>query len=145
MLRIRGKDPIELFWPAVVWSIVFPMGYLMYFVKWRSLGLIASLFFYSWEDAEVPARLPIGVDIVDVGPGVKFLSGFALLQICWMAVILFSPLQQLTRRLGFVVLGVLTLVALSEISKLDLHQYLKPAKVSEISSPTHNLPSHAAA
>jgi hypothetical protein len=54
----------------------------------------------------------------------------------WMMAILYSPLQQLVRRMAFVVLGVLTLVALSEISKLDLHQYLKPAKVSEISSPT---------
>jgi hypothetical protein len=54
-----------------------------------------------------------------------------LLQVCWMAVIVFSPVQQLTRRLGFVVLGVLTLVALSEISKLNLHQYLKPTRVSD--------------
>jgi len=58
-----------------------------------------------------------------------------LLQACWMMVILLSPLQQLVRRLAFVVFGVLTLVVLSEISKLNLHQYLKPAKVSEISSP----------
>jgi hypothetical protein len=43
----------------------------------------------------------------------------------------FSPLQQLTRRLSFVVLGVLTLIGLSEISKLDLHRYLQPPKVSE--------------
>jgi hypothetical protein len=54
-----------------------------------------------------------------------------LFQVCWMAVILFSPLQQLTRRLGFVVLGVLLLIALSEISKLNLHQYLQPPKVSD--------------
>jgi hypothetical protein len=54
-----------------------------------------------------------------------------LFQILWMAVILFSPLQQLTQRLSFVVLGVLTLVVLSEISKLNLHQYLRPARVSE--------------
>jgi hypothetical protein len=47
-----------------------------------------------------------------------------------------SPLQQLARRLGFGVLGVFTLVALSEISKLDLHQYLKPPKVSQKSSLT---------
>jgi hypothetical protein len=45
-----------------------------------------------------------------------------------MAVILFSPLQQLTRRLGYVVLGVVTLIGLSEISKLNLHQYLQPPK-----------------
>ena len=43
------------------------------------------------------------------------------------------------RRLLFVVLGVLTLVVLGEISKLNLQQYLKPTKVSEISSSTHNV------
>jgi predicted membrane channel-forming protein YqfA (hemolysin III family) len=47
-----------------------------------------------------------------------------------LLVIFLSPLQQLTRSLGFVVLGVVTLLALSEISKLNLHQYLKPPKVS---------------
>jgi hypothetical protein len=35
--------------------------------------------------------------------------------------------------LGFVVLGVLMLVVLSEISKLDLHQYLQPPRVSDSS------------
>ena len=49
----------------------------------------------------------------------------------WCGIILVSPLQQLTRRLGFVVLGVITLVVLSEISKLNLHQYLQPPKVSD--------------
>jgi hypothetical protein len=63
---------------------------------------------------------------------VTVLSAFGLIQICWMAVILFSPLQQLTRRLIFVVLGVLTLVVLSEISKLNLHQYLQPTRVSDL-------------
>jgi hypothetical protein len=66
---------------------------------------------------------------------IVIVSPFLLLQICWMAAILFSPVQQLTRRLGFVVVGVLTLVALSEISKLNLHQYLQPPKVSDSSIP----------
>jgi hypothetical protein len=61
---------------------------------------------------------------------VKFYA-FVLFQILWMAVILFSPLKRLGRRLTFVVVGVLLLVALSEISKLNLHQYLQPPKVSE--------------
>jgi hypothetical protein len=56
--------------------------------------------------------------------------GVILFQAYWMTIVLFSPLKQLTRRLGFVVLGVLTLVVLSEISKLNLHQYLPP-KVSD--------------
>jgi TIR domain len=62
---------------------------------------------------------------------VSYVSWMVLLPICWMGVILFSPLQQLTRRLSFVVLGVLTLVGLSEISKRNLHQYLQPPKVSD--------------
>ena len=48
-----------------------------------------------------------------------------------LMVIFLSPLQQLTRSLGFVVLGVVTLLALSEISKFNLHQYLQPPKVSD--------------
>jgi hypothetical protein len=48
-----------------------------------------------------------------------------------LLVIFLSPLQQLTRSLGFVVLGVVTLLALSEISKLNLRPYLQPPKVSE--------------
>jgi hypothetical protein len=64
-------------------------------------------------------------------------SALGLIQICWMAVILFSPLPQLARRLGFVVLGVLTLLALSEISKLNLHQYLQPPKISGLRSLSH--------
>ena len=52
----------------------------------------------------------------------------------WMFAVSYTPLQQLVRKLGFVVLGVLTLVGLSEISKLNLHQYLQPPKVSENSA-----------
>jgi hypothetical protein len=48
-----------------------------------------------------------------------------------MAAVLFCPLQQLARRLSFVVLGVILLITLSEISKLNLHQYLQPPKVSD--------------
>jgi hypothetical protein len=59
-----------------------------------------------------------------------FSAGYWL-QVGWLFVIFLSPLQQLTRSLGFVVLGVVTLLALSEISKLNLHQYLQPPKVSD--------------
>jgi len=47
-------------------------------------------------------------------------------QMLWVAVILLSPLQQLTRRPRFVVAGVLALIAFSGFSKLNLHQYLQP-------------------
>src|SRR5262249_35121067 len=85
--------------------------------------------------------VPVHVSPIGKVPGTDFSVGnypavTLLFQILWMAVILFSLLQQLTRRLGFVVLGVLMLVALSEISKLDLRQYLKPPKVSQNSSLT---------
>ena len=56
---------------------------------------------------------------------------FLVLGLCWNFVMLFVPLRELTQRLIFVVLGVLTLVGLSEISKLNLHQYLQPPKVSD--------------
>jgi hypothetical protein len=59
------------------------------------------------------------------------LVAYGFLQFCWMAVLLLSPLQQLTKRLGFVVVGVVMLIGLNEISKLNLHQYLQPPKVSE--------------
>jgi hypothetical protein len=52
----------------------------------------------------------------------------------WFGIILVCPLQQLTRRLAFVVVGVVMLIGLSEISKLNLHQYLQPPKVSDIST-----------
>jgi hypothetical protein len=55
----------------------------------------------------------------------------AMVAICWYAALYLSPLPQLTRRLSFVVLGVLLLIGLSEISKLNLHQYLQPPKVSD--------------
>jgi hypothetical protein len=47
------------------------------------------------------------------------LSWLVLVQSCWMAIILFSPPKQLTRRLGFVVLGVLALIALSEVFEVQ--------------------------
>jgi hypothetical protein len=52
-----------------------------------------------------------------------------------MAVILFSPLQQLTKRLSFVVLGVLMLFMLSEVSKR--HWRLKPTKEAQFFSVAH--------
>ena len=63
--------------------------------------------------------------------GYEFFAFLFLFQICWMGAVLFSPLKQLTRRLGCVVVGVITLGSLSEISKFNLHQYLQPPKVSD--------------
>jgi TIR domain len=121
----------------LIFMIVFPLAYLLYFVKGRAWVLVASplFLFMAWC-----LLLPLGMDgtYSDYSVAAGMFSWLGLIQICWMAVILFSPLPQLTRRLGFVVLGVLTLVALSEISKLNLHQYLRPGTLWEISSPTHN-------
>ena len=64
----------------------------------------------------------------------NYLAVSVLFQILWMAVILFSPLPQLTRRLGYIVLGVLTLLVLSEISKLNLHQYLQPTRAVPVAN-----------
>jgi hypothetical protein len=153
---------------AVVVPIGFPIIYLMYNVKERAWALISSVLFLfmavclgiaplfnidrSSEGTQesVPQNISeyVGVwgfEIRRYGGVALVLLWFVLLQVIWMAVILFSSLRQLTRRLVFVVLGVLALVFLNEISKLNLRQYLQPTKVSEISSPTHNLPSQAAA
>jgi hypothetical protein len=117
-----------------------PIGYLLYFGKERLWIVIDSLLFLFISGCLliVPlSKISGSSDDLLSWIWALFLvfCWFALVQICWMAVILFSPLQQLTRRLGYVVLGVLTLVVLSEISKLNLHRYLQPAKVSENSLP----------
>jgi hypothetical protein len=117
-----------LFAPVLAVPIIFPLCYLLYYSNQRSWVVISSMLFL------VMSILLLLVPITPLlfGSRERYLefmivavSPMLLLQICWMAVILFSPLQQLTRRLGFVVLGVLTLVVLSEISKLG------PASISE--------------
>ena len=106
--------------------IGFQVAYLEYFVKERAWVLVASVLFLFMGACLV--LVPLWQQAGTTSPTeLALVFGFGwvvLFQICWMAVILFSPLQQLTRRLVFVVLGVLTLVVLSEISKLNVHQYL---------------------
>jgi len=83
---------------------VFLFGYLLYVVKERRLLVLISsaLFFFMaicllWAPLKVEARLLVTL----------------IFPFYWMAVILFTPLQQLTRRLGLIALGVLTLVVLN--------------------------------
>ena len=113
--------------------MLFPVVYLLCVAKERVLVFIASLLFLVMAGCLL--ILPLTLQLFSSKEGESTLlipiAGGVLLQICLMAVILFSPLQQLIRRLSLVVLGVLTLVALSEISKLNLHQYLHPPKVSD--------------
>jgi len=113
---------------------VVPIGHLLYFLRERSWVLIASLLFLAMSVCLLFVPLFFGVlrsGDASTAADESILSALALLQFSWMAAIIFSPVQQLTRRLGFVVLGVLTLISLSEISKLNLHQYLQPSKVSD--------------
>jgi hypothetical protein len=111
-----------------------PVGYLVYFSKERLLVVVNSLLFMimSFCLLYLPLeRLPY---VESQGyEWAQLVALILLFPICWMAVILFSPLQQLTKRLGFVVLGVAILIGLSEISKLNLHQSLQPPKVSDSS------------
>jgi len=120
-----------------IWTIVMllgyllmPLSYLVYYTETRLWVIANSLLFLFVSVCllVLPFNALRGYDetYITIAIGISMI----LLQVCWIAVIVFSPIQQLTRRLGFVVLGVLTLVALSEISKLDLHQYLRPAKIS---------------
>jgi hypothetical protein len=107
------------------------MTYLLLTVKERRWVLVASLLLIGM--GEVLLMIPLHLGLADERD-LSFpllLSDSALFEVCWLAVILFTPLQQLTNRLAFVVLGVLLLIGLSEISKLNLHQYLQPTKVSE--------------
>ena len=141
----NSRDPIFLMKVAAVINIILvapALGCLLYALKDRFMVLIDSGLFILMSGCIL--FIPISSSTT-MSTGLRMWSYFGLLQVCWFAVILFTPLQQLARRLGFVVLGVLTLIALSGISKLNLHQYLKPARVSEIFSPAHNLPSHAGA
>jgi hypothetical protein len=125
---------------AATWMLVLivlagiPVGYLVYFSKERLLVVVNSLvfMFMSFCLLFLPLEsLPYVEAERAISALVNQLALILMFPICWMAVILFSPLKSLTRRLGFVVLGVLTLVALSEISKLNLHQYLQPPKLSD--------------
>jgi TIR domain len=139
--------------PTFIFPIFFPLGYVLYFRTerpWIVLNSILFLFVSVFLLIAPLAKMTLGTILTPeafarfVDPEfripkasyvtVALLSGGAtiiLLQICWMAVMLFSPVRQLTQRLGFVVLGVITLIGLNEISKLNLHQYLQPPKVSE--------------
>jgi len=113
-------------------AIGFPIVHLLYFVKERQLVLITSLLFLCvsvclllvpfWERYDYTENQGMYIALYSLE--------LIVFQVCWMVVVLFSPLQHLARRLGFVVLGMLTLIGLSEISKLNLHQYLQPPKVS---------------
>jgi hypothetical protein len=128
---ISGHGSTGLMAAALVCAIPFPIGYLLYLrpaEEWVWI-LISSLLFLFMAGCLLiaPSWSELRFDYWSVG----FLSATFFLQVGWMAAVLFSPLQQLTRRLGFVVVGVLTLIGLSEISKLNLHQYLQPPKVSE--------------
>src|SRR5262249_23044224 len=98
-------------------GLAIPVVYLLYVVKEGVLVLIASLLFLFMAGCLL--ILPLLHNDPDSAVVLALVLG-GLLQIYWMAVILFSPLRQLTWRLSFVALGVLTLVALSEISKLNL-------------------------
>jgi TIR domain len=117
---------------ALAIAQVVPIGHLLYFLRERSWVLTASLLFLAMSVCLlfVPLFFEASSD-ASTAADESILSALALLQISWMTVIIFSPLQQLVRRLSFVVLGVITLVALSEISKVNLHQYLQPPKVSD--------------
>jgi hypothetical protein len=108
--------------------MIAPISFLLSYIEERVWVFVAALLF------SISGLCLLFVPLLQFNSPLGYLMfvsfGSIFLQICLMAVILSSPLKQLTRRLSFVVLGVLTLVALSEISKLNLHQYLHPTKVS---------------
>jgi hypothetical protein len=124
---------------GIAWFGV-PVGYLLYLGKKRMLVVVNSLLFmfisfcllYLPIEALPYVESDVDFELIALGAIILFFP------ICWMAVMLFAPLQQLTRRLSFVVLGVLTLVVLSEISKLNLRQYLRPTKIGTVRMQTQS-------
>jgi hypothetical protein len=110
---------------ASIMGMSVPISFLLSYIEERAWVLVASLLF------SISGLCLLFVPLLQFNSPLGYLMfvsfGSIFLQICLMAVIVFSPLQQLTRRLAFVVLGVLTLVLLSEISKLNLHQFLHRA------------------
>jgi hypothetical protein len=97
----------------------------------REIRLIMRAMRWSWPTPTAPDVREDALQQQEWEFLVLMISFTGVFQVCWMAMTLLSPLQQLIRRLSFVVLGVLTLVGLSELSKLKLHQYLHPTKVSD--------------
>jgi hypothetical protein len=109
-----------------MWVFVLPTSYLLYVVKEQRLWVLAASVLFLFM-----ALFLLWRPLADLGlENFKTRLVFIMFPTFLMVAILFSPPQQLTRRLVFVVLGVLTLVVLSEISQLNLHQYVKPPKVS---------------
>jgi hypothetical protein len=90
---------------ALILPIVFPLGYVLYFRTERPWIVLNSILFLF-----VSLFLLIRVPKASWGIVLPYVIFFILLQICWMAVMLFTPVRQLTQRLVFVVLGVLTLI-----------------------------------
>ena len=120
-MSFRVQSEKEAYALSVVLYLILlglPIGYLLFFVKERLLAVIASLLFFVM----VGCLLIVPLEVEDTESSFTIELPLFVFQIFWMAVILFSPLQQLTRRQSFIVLGVLTLIGLSEF--LNLQQYL---------------------
>jgi hypothetical protein len=134
-LLFGGKiEENEEVFPSGIIAAVVPIFYLLYLQPtWpeRLWVLIASILFVFVGGCLLIGPLTGEGGFSDVTTGL-FATTF-LLVIAGLIVLLYSPLRQLTQRLSFIALGVVTLVALNEISKLNLHQYLQPPKVSDSS------------
>jgi hypothetical protein len=108
----------------------FPVGFTLYVTDENRLWI--GLAWLLFGLLGICLLLPLLANTSwDSGPVVVLAGVFTILclfQLCGMAVILFSPVRPLTYRLGFLVIGVVILITLSEISKLSLDQYLQPPK-----------------
>jgi hypothetical protein len=134
-LMVLGK---ERGWILINSLLVILLGTCLIIVPLSAQMDIYKLWFVQyepciWSDLEEQLRCDQEVKQAVWQANALTLSTMLFFPPLWITVIAFSPLKHLARRLAFVVLGVITLVALSEISKL--HHYLQPAKVSEHSSP----------
>jgi hypothetical protein len=61
-------------------------------------------------------------------------AGLAIFLLSQFVCILLTPTGGLVKRLGFLLIGLVVLIGLSEISKLNLRQYLDPKRMSEMTN-----------
>jgi hypothetical protein len=117
-----GTAAIVIF--LIVWIspllllIHFGKGQELLFFSWCLFGIIGGILIFSSFESVADA---LGTD--------KFLSIVALPLLQFICVLL-TPLHSLLRRLFFLIIGVMILIGLSEVSKLNLRPYLDPKRIS---------------
>jgi hypothetical protein len=123
--------------PGIVLAIlawIFPLAFILYVSKRRLLVFGAwCLFAAIGIVLLIPIiQVSIATSRVPRDPVINWSIGIAMLvfQLSQFVCILLTPTTPLIRRLGVLMIGLVVLVGLSEISKLNLRQYLQPPRAT---------------